>query len=120
MLDRKTEAKKYKDTPRALGIVCIRNTANGRCLIEASRDVHSLINRHQFMLKMGSHRNAELVRDWGEYGAEAFRFEVLDTLDPSDRPDYDPSDDLSALADLWIDKLQPFGDKGYNVVKRRS
>ena len=45
---------------------------------------------------------------------EAFEFEILDTLTPPERPDYNPKDDLKALEALWLDRLSPFGERGYN------
>jgi len=39
---------------------------------------------------------------------------VLDTIKaPDDQPDYDASDDLRVLEELWVDRLQPFGERGY-------
>jgi len=70
------------------------------------------------MLKMGSHRNASLTIDWNQFGPDVFRFEVLDTLDPPDVPDYDPTDDLKVLEELWINKLAPFGVAGYNTPRK--
>ena len=37
---------------------------------------------------------------------------MLDTLEPSDKPGYDPKDDLEVLEALWLDKLQPYGRCG--------
>jgi hypothetical protein len=49
-------------------------------------------------------------------GANAFTFEVLDTLTaPPDQPGYDPADDLRVLEALWLERLQPFGERGYMV-----
>ena len=41
----------------------------------------------------------------------------------SARPDqsgYDPKADLRALEELWLDKLSPFDERGYNVVPKRA
>ena len=40
---------------------------------------------------------------------------MLDTLAPQERADYNPSDDLKALEQLWLDKLSPFDGRGYNA-----
>jgi hypothetical protein len=32
---------------------------------------------------------------------------------PEGKPDYDPKDDLHTLESMWIERLQPFGDRGY-------
>jgi len=54
-----------------------------------------------------------------ELGPEAFEVEILDTLTPPDRPDYDPADDLRALEGLWLEQLSPFGDRGYNATPKK-
>ncbi len=37
-----------------------------------------------------------------------------EVLMPLDDPTYDPSEDLKSLEKLWTEKLNPYGDKGYN------
>jgi hypothetical protein len=64
---------------------------------------------------MGLHANRALQEDWNEFGPEVFEFETLDTLKPPDSPDYDPSGDLRALEEMWLEKLSPFDERGYNA-----
>jgi len=120
MPDRKELIRQYKETPRPMGVYCIRNSANGKALVGASRDVPGKLNSHRAQLRMKSHRNQQLQQDWDDFGPDAFVFETLDLLDPSDKPSYDPTEDLKVLEDLWLQKLQPFGDKGYNREGRRA
>lgn len=117
--DRKALSRRYKDSPRTMGIGLVRNTANGKVLLVASPDVTALLNRHRTELRFGSHRNVELQRDWQAAGEPAFAFEVVDTLSPRDTPGWDPTDDLRALEDLWLEKLRPFAPAGYNPPPRR-
>jgi hypothetical protein len=114
-MDKKALTREYKEAGRPMGVYQIRNTVNGRLLVGVSVDLPSMLNRHRAELRMGGHRNRELQKDWAEFGPEAFEFEVLDTLTPPERPGYDPKADLRALEELWLDKLSPFGEKGYNV-----
>ena len=118
-MDRKALIREYKETPRPMGVYQIRNTVNGKLFVGSSKDLPSMFNRHRAALRMGSHQNRELQKDWGEFGADAFEFEVLDELTPQERPDYNPSDDLKALEQLWLDKLSPFGERGYNPEPKR-
>ena len=113
-MDRKALLREYKETPRPMGVYQIRNTANGKLLVGSSVNLPAILNRHRAALNFGGHQNRELQKDWAEFGAEAFEFEVLDTLAPPERPDYNPSDDLKALEQLWLDKLSPYGERGYN------
>jgi hypothetical protein len=113
-MDRKELIRAYKETRRPMGVFCVRNIVNGRVLIGASNDLPARLNRERTQLKFGAHRNVELQRDWNELGTDAFAFEVLDELKvPDDAPDYDPADDLAVLESLWLDRLEPFEDKGY-------
>jgi hypothetical protein len=66
-------------------------------------------------LKLGSHRNRELQRDWGEAGPEAFVFETLDTLEPREEAGFDAAAELRVLEALWLERLSPYGEQGYNV-----
>ena len=52
--------------------------------------------------------------DWNAFVTEAFRFEVLDTITPRDKPGYDVKRELSVLEELWLERLSPYGDRGYN------
>jgi hypothetical protein len=64
--------------------------------------------------------NRALQADWDALGPEAFEFEVLDTLAPPSRSDYDPSSDLRVLEDLWLAKLEPYDERGYNVKPKTT
>lgn len=55
-----------------------------------------------------------LQKEWKQFGAESFEFTELEILEAADDPTYDPAEDLRVLEALWIEKLSPFGDKGYN------
>ncbi len=61
----------------------------------------------------------ELARDWKELGEQSFSIEVLGELKPVDDPDYDYGDDLKALEAMWMEKLKPFGERGYHDEPQR-
>jgi len=114
-MDKKALKRDYKETARPMGVYQIRNTINGKVLIGTSVDLPAILNRLRTQLSYGSHRNRELQKEWNEHGADAFAFEILDALPPSDRPAYDPADDLKTLEELWLEKVSPFEERGYNV-----
>ncbi len=116
---RKEMTRKYKETRRDMGIYRIRNIANGKCFLGASRNLAARISRHRFELGVGSESIAGLQHDWNEHGAEAFEFAVVDVLEPpKDDPLYDPKGDLLALEAVWLEQEKPFGDRGYNKIRR--
>src|SRR5262245_1080822 len=117
-MNRKELVRQYKAARGPIGVYRVRNRASDKSLVGASIDLPAILNRHRAQLRMGAHQNRALQRDWNALGADAFAFEILDTLAVPDRPDYDPSDDLRVLEELWLQKLSPFGDRGYNVAPK--
>ena len=113
-MDRKTKIREYKATPRPMGIYQIKNKVNGKILIGSSVNVPAILNRCKAELKRGSHRNIGLQKEWQHFGSEMFEFKELELLEPKDDPTHDPAEELHVLEELWIEKISPFGDKGYN------
>lgn len=114
MIDKKELKKQYKQTLPPMGVYRIENLVNGKILIGSSKNLTGKANSYKFQLKQGSHMNRELQGDYNRFGEENFDFEVVDYLEPNDGPDHDYTDDLAALEEMWLEKLQPYGEKGYN------
>jgi hypothetical protein len=55
-----------------------------------------------------------LQQEWREFGAEAFVFEVLEVLEKKEDGYFDIKDALKKLEAEWVERLQPFGERGYN------
>jgi hypothetical protein len=43
---------------------------------------------------------------------------MLDTLTETDRPGFDGKRDLAVLEQLWLERLEPYGERGYNSRPR--
>ena len=113
---RKELIRQYKETPRPMGVFQIKNNRNGKLLLLKALNIPGIITRHQLELRRGMHRNRELQAEWNQYGEEAFSFEPLATIKPEEFP---PEQWSAAGADLlqtWLEKLQPYGDAGYNKI----
>jgi hypothetical protein len=117
-MDKKAMVREYKETPRPMGIYQIMNKANGKVLIRSSVNVPAILSRLKFELQMGNCREVVLQKEWKQFGPEMFEFAVLELLKPVDDPTSDRAEDLQALEALWIERLAPFGDKGYNKVAK--
>ena len=114
-MNKKELVRAYKESARPMGVYRIHNTRHDRSLVGRSVDLPAVLNRERVALRFGSHMNLRLQHDWKELGQDAFVFEVLDTLEaPEGKPDYDPTDDLKVLEAMWIERLQPFDERGYN------
>ncbi len=70
------------------------------------------------MLSIGHHQNKELQREWNEYGADKFVFEILEVVQVKNDPNFSLEDELTLLEEIWLDKLQPFGERGYNTDRK--
>ncbi len=115
-MDKKELKEQYKHTVRPMGVYQIRNKINEKIFIGSSNNLDGIINRNKFQLKLGSHPNGILQKDWEEFAEEDFVFEILEELEP--REDLDIPKELEHLEDLWMEKLQPFGSNGYNLKKK--
>jgi hypothetical protein len=118
--DRKAIKREYKETYRPAGVFQLRNTTNGRLFVGSSPNLPAMSNRLRMTLDAGTYvLHPELQRDWKALGGDAFVFEVLEELEPPEGPGWDPSDDLAALEALWLEQLEPWGEKGYNRPPKR-
>lgn len=115
MVNRREELKQLaKEIKTEAGVYQIRNKENGKRYVASTPNLRSL-NGQQFMLNMGSHRNRRLQEEWKQYGEEAFAIEVVEKLKiPEGNAFFDVKDALKKLEASWIEKLQPYGENGYN------
>jgi hypothetical protein len=120
MIDKKEMKKQYKQHVPAMGIYQIRNLIDGKIFIIGARDLHGQMNSCRFQLKHGLHANKELQADYDRLGEEKFSFKVVDSLEPKKETGHDPATDLKTLEEMWLDKLQPYDDKGYHKRKKRE
>ena len=72
----------------------------------------------EFWTASRSYPNKELEADWKQLGADKFAFEVLEEIVARDDMNYDYKADLETLEDLWLEKLEPYGERGYNERKK--
>lgn len=112
--EKKRLKRSYQQDRRPMGIFQIRNMANEKVFVAGGINLQGTINRHKFQLEMGAHANASLQSEWNEFGNQSFAFEVLDQMQPRDDPNCDSRKDLASLKELWLEKLRPYGDRGYN------
>lgn len=115
--DNKQLKKNYLQTPRAIGVFLIRNNLSEKVFLAAGVDLNGLINRHKFQLTNNIHANKQLQVDWNEFGSNNFAFEILDELSPRAGAETDYRAEAAFMEELWLEKLQPFGERGYNEPK---
>ncbi|QQS65958.1 MAG: GIY-YIG nuclease family protein [Chlorobiota bacterium] len=115
MIKTKKEIKEeYRTKKFKIGVFQIRNVVNGKVYIDGSIDLEAIWNRNRMELNFGNHRNDYLQKEWKEFGEDNFKYEVLSEIKQTEGENIDFKNEVKLLAQLYIDELKPFEDKGYN------
>jgi len=119
MSNRKKELKEaYKQTHTPMGVYQIRNLTNDKVFVGYALNLPGILTSTRIQLNAGSHPNKKLQAEWNELGSDSFAFELVDELTATEGPAYDYRGDLRFLEELWLEKLQPYGARGYNEKKK--
>ncbi|MEP6830516.1 MAG: GIY-YIG nuclease family protein [Rhizomicrobium sp.] len=78
---KKELVREYKERKTRSGIFAVRCVPDGASWTGTSRDLDSQQNGIWFQLRMGNHMNKALQQAWNTHGADAFRFEILETVE---------------------------------------
>lgn len=117
-MDRRKELKlTYKETILPMGVYQIKNNLTGKILIGSSMNLPGIFNRHRFQLNANVHTNKALQEDWNLYHANAFTFDILETIKAEEIAKDDWSKTIAALEDKWLNQIEPYDEKGYNKYK---
>jgi len=118
-MDRKKELKQqYKEMKTEGGVYQIRNTINQKVLVVATPNLKTINGKQVSLRKWGGHKNKQLQEDCNQFGADAFVFEVLEVLEEKEEGYFDKKEELKKLEAKWLEKLQPFGERGYNKLNK--
>lgn len=131
-VQRKQLTSEYQERERVMGVFQITNKVNGRIFIGGSTNLEAVWGKEQFLLNIDGHTNKELQKEWKQYGSENFTFLILETVKFDHQVRYDYKDvfaaegrqpidmvrqynrEVAALKEQWLEKLQPYGEKGYH------
>jgi group I intron endonuclease len=115
MKSRKDLKREYQERDQTAGVFQIKNSVNGKVFLGSSLNLHGPLNYHKFALAQGNHRNLALQQEWNAYGPDAFVFDVLEVVKPTDDPNFNLNDELTLIEQIWLEELQPVGERGYNT-----
>ena len=105
-MDRKKELlMEYKQRKREMGVFLFECAEGGRYIGRAD-DPKGAINKNVFQLKMGSHPNKRLQKEWSDRGEAAFSVRVVDSLDYDEETKEECAEELAMLFDDWIQKMK--------------
>lgn len=95
-----------------MGVYLIENTTNKKCYIASSSNLKNQWMRQKMQLDEDKHMNRQLQQDWNRLSETDFEFKILEEQEVE--PEMDVKWELSQLEKKWFEKLQPFGENGYN------
>jgi hypothetical protein len=110
---RKELIRQYKEIDTEAGIYQIKNTENNKVLVVSTPNLKTM-NGKPMMLNGGGHKNKKLQEEWDKFGEGSFVFEILEVLKEKKEGYFDKMGELKSLEKKWLEKLQPFGERGYN------
>lgn len=114
---RKELQEQFKQIKVWMGVYKITNAANGKIFIEATPNLKNKWQTIQdFQFAMNRFQNTQLQQDWNRFGAEAFSFEVLEEREVEEG--VDTAWELKKMKKKWLEKLQPYAEKGYNKLPK--
>ncbi|MDF2557244.1 MAG: LuxR family transcriptional regulator [Bacillales bacterium] len=114
-MKKKELQEQFKLVKTYMGVYQIRNNINGKIFIDAFPNIKNKWITLKMQLDMKQHANSELQKDWISFGEAVFEYTVLEEKDTTDL--YDVRWETKQLLKVWLDKLQPYGEKGYNKLK---
>lgn len=102
---KKTLKAQYKNRIVIGGVFCIRCEAAQAAWLRSTTDMQGSQNRFAFSVLTNCSPEVCMTAAWKQYGASAFSFEVLETLEKKDdQTEREFSDDIGVLYELWAEK----------------
>lgn len=93
------------------GVYKITNTVNGKFYVGSSKDVEKRWLQHRNDLDANKHGNPYLQNAWNKYGCQNFKFQIIEEC---------PLEVQFEREQFYLNKLNPFDDNGYNIVRQIS
>ncbi|NOV00581.1 GIY-YIG nuclease family protein [Paenibacillus planticolens] len=109
---RKELLEDYKQIKVYMGVAQIKNKVNGKIYIDSYPNLKNKWLTLKMQLDAGRFANAQLQNDWKEFGEDSFDYEVLEQKEADKVTDM--RWEKKQILKPWLEKLQPYGDRGYN------
>lgn len=105
---RRALREQYRQRAVVGGVYRIRNTENGRFLMEADENMDGAENGFRFAVMTTGFSRPDLrnmTEDWKQYGKDAFVFERLELLEKEEAQTMQEfREELDVLLELWTEK----------------
>jgi hypothetical protein len=80
MVDKRQVRREFKERVTAKGILAVRCSTSGETWVTGSPDLSAWQTGILFGLRTGNHHNKSMQAAWNLHGADAFQFEILETM----------------------------------------
>ncbi len=105
---RKQILDSYKARRAVGGVFAVRNSANGKSLIQFTTELQGSLNRFQFSQMTGGCSYKVLQEDYQKYGSGAFTIDVLEELIQKEgQTEQDFRREIEALYGMLISQIDP-------------
>jgi hypothetical protein len=106
----KQERKKLTDAYKARravgGVFAVRNSANGKILVQYTTEIQGSRNRFEFSQATGGCAFKPLQEDYNKFGNKVFSFEILEQLEQKEGQSDDSfTRDIEALYSMIIEGM---------------
>lgn len=88
------------------GIYQIINVTNGKIYVGSSKNMEKRWIDHRGDLRRNKHHSSYLQHSWNKHGSSNFELQILEVCQP---------EDLVTIEQYYLDWLEPFGERGYNI-----
>jgi hypothetical protein len=102
--DRRRITRAARDAFPPMGVYAVRGPSGVAMRVHASTNVWGAINRMQFELRLGGHRDKELQAEWARDPA-GLTFDVLEMVKERADSEFDYKEELQLLEQLYRSEL---------------
>ncbi len=114
--ERKKELREeFMNLKTYMGVIQIKNNKNGKVYIMTTPNLKNQWLTVKAQLDMGTHANATLQKEWKKMGEDVFSYEVLEEKEVEETTDR--KWELKQLEKKWLEKLEPYDERGYHIKK---
>ena len=95
----------YKQRKIVGGVYAVSNTSNNKKLVMMTTNLEGSKNRFAFSQNTNSCISPHIQDDWKKYGAKAFAFQILESLEKKETQSFEQfQTDIKALYEMLIDQ----------------
>ena len=101
---RKESIRQFKEQKVLAGIYAVRSAVTGNVWVGGSKNLDATKNGCWFTLRIGTHIEKSLQKEWNAHGESSFTYEVLEVF-PEDLHPLEVPDSLKSQKSSWVQQL---------------